>query len=124
MMILTIALLAAASADTAASAQRSALSKCLKEAVATAKSAEVETAAFEAYMREQCAAPEAALRKAVIAIDMKNGISRKDAAESAQLDVDDYFLSTGDRYESEVNAALPRAQAQAKAETTQPLQQQ
>ena len=111
MIIVTIAsMLSAASADTAASAQRSALSKCLKGAVVSAKSAKVETAAFDAYMRTQCAAPEAALRKAVIAIDMKNGISRKDAAEGAQLDVDDYFVSTGERYESEMGAAQPEPQ--------------
>lgn len=101
MMILTIsALVAAASADTSASAQRSALSACLKEAVASAKSEKVALGAFDAYMRSRCSSQESALREAVIAIDVKNGMSRKDAAEGAQLDVDDYFLGTSEYYQA------------------------
>lgn len=119
MIIVAIAsMFAVASVDTAASAQRSALSKCLKESVAKAKSAKVEVGAFDAYMRSQCAAQEADLRKAVIAIDVKNGISRKDAAENADLDVGDYFVSTGERYEAEVGRLQPK-QAQAEAEPVQ-----
>lgn len=119
MIIVAIAsMFAVASVDTAASAQRSALSKCLKESVAKAKSAKVEVDAFDAYMRSQCAAQEADLRKAVIAIDVKNGISRKDAAENADMDVGDYFVSTGERYEAEVGRSQPK-QAQAEAEPVQ-----
>lgn len=119
MIIVAIAsMFAVASVDTAASAQRSALSKCLKESVAKAKSAKVEVGAFDAYMRSQCAAQEADLRKAVIAIDVKNGISRKDAAENADMDVGDYFVSTGERYEAEVGRLQPK-QAQAEAEPVQ-----
>lgn len=109
MIILTIvSTLAAVSMDTSASAQRSALSKCLKESAASAKSAKVPVDGVEAYMRSQCAAPEADLRKAVTAIDVKNGISRADAAENANLDVDDYFISTADRYRAEVAASEPQ----------------
>lgn len=119
MIIVAIAsMFAVATVDTAASAQRSALSKCLKESVAKAKSAKVEVGAFDAYMRSQCAAQEADLRKAVIAIDVKNGISRKDAAENADMDVGDYFVSTGERYEAEVGRLQPK-QAQAEAEPVQ-----
>lgn len=119
MIIVAIAsMFAVATVDTAASAQRSALSKCLKESVAKAKSAKVEVGAFDAYMRSQCATQEADLRKAVIAIDVKNGISRKDAAENADLDVGDYFVSTGERYEAEVGRLQPK-QAQAEAEPVQ-----
>lgn len=132
MIILTIAtMLAAASADTSASAERSALSNCLKETFAKAKSAKVEVAGFDSYVRSQCAAQEAALREAVIAIDRKNGISRKDAAENADLDVGDYFLATAERYEAEMAAMQPRkeqaqaqvpAQAQAPQEPSKPQQ--
>ena len=126
MIILTIAsMFAAASLDTAASSQRSALSKCLKESIANAKSAKVEVGAFEAYMRSQCSSPEADLRRAVIAIDVKNGISRRDAAENARLDVDDYFRSTAERYEAEMGASQPRKdQAQAQAQQPAPPQPQ
>ena len=125
MFILTItSMLAAASLDTAASSQRSALSKCLKESIANAKSAKVAVGAFDAYMRSQCAAPEADLRRAVTAIDVKNGISRRDAAENARLDLDDYFLSTAERYEAEMGAAESKNRAQAQAQQPAPPQPQ
>lgn len=128
MIILTIAaMLGMASADTAASTERSALSKCLKESIAKAKSAKVELGAFEAYMKSQCASQEADLREAVIAIDRKNGISSKDAAENADLDVGDYFVVTAERYEAEMGALQPeqesQAQAQAQAQAPQELPQ-
>lgn len=109
MIILTlVSTLAAVSMDTSAGAQRSALSNCLKESVASAKSAKVPVDGFEAHMRSRCAAPESDLRKAVTAIDVKNGISRAEAAENAKLDADDYFISTADRYGAEVAAAEPQ----------------
>ena len=108
MIILTItATLALASADLAASAERSALSTCLKASVESAKAAKIEPTAFDAYMHSQCASQEDGLRKAVIAIDVKNGISRKDATENADLDVGDYFAGTAERYEYELGAAQP-----------------
>ena len=106
-LLAIVSTLATASADTSASAQRSALSNCLKESVESAKSAKVEAAAFDAYMHSQCAAQEEGLRKAVIAIDVKNGVSRKDAAENAELDVGGYFAGSAERYEYEVEAAQP-----------------
>jgi hypothetical protein len=109
MIILTLlSTLAAVSVDTSASAERSALSKCLNESVASAKSAKLPVDGFEAYLRSQCAAPEADLRKAVIAIDVKNGISRADASENAKLDVDDYFISSADGYGAEVARSEPQ----------------
>lgn len=120
MIVLAIAsTLAFASADTSASAQRSALSKCLKEAAAKAKSDDVPAEGFDAFARAQCSAPEADLRKAVMAIDLRNGISRKDAAENANLDVDDYYLSTAERYEAEVAARAPK-KVQAEAQSPPP----
>lgn len=122
-MIAIASMLAAASADTAASAQRSSLSNCLKQSVDRAKSEKVAVDAFEAYMHSQCAAPEGELRKAVIAIDVKNGISRKDAAENAELDVGDYFVATAERYEAEVSASQPK-KIEAQAQAPQPEQPQ
>ena len=121
MMIALAAVLAVAAADTAASAQRSAFSKCLKESVAKAKSAKVGLDAFEAFARTHCAEPEAALRKTVVALDTRNGISRRDANENATLEVDDYLFGTVERYEYEVGSSQP-PQAQAKADPP-PVQQ-
>lgn len=124
MIILTlVSTLVAVSVDTSASVQRSAFSKCLKESIASAKSANVPVDGFEAYMRSKCAAPEADLLKTVTAIDVKNGISRADAAENAKLDVDDYFISTANRYGAEVAASQPR-QPQAAAPEPQQAEAQ
>ena len=124
MMMAIAAILSLATADTAASAQRSAFSKCLKESIEKAKSAKVAAEAFDAFARAHCAAPEAALRKTVVAFDMKNGISRKDANENATFELDDYFLGTTERYVAAVGPTEPeKAEAkteQAAAQTPQP----
>lgn len=125
-MVALASMLATTYADTAASAQRAAFSTCLKEAIANAKSANVGLEAFNAFAKTQCAAQEAALRKAVMALDMKNGISRKDATDNADFEMNDYFVTTAERYQAEVGAMKPKpdqAQAQAQApEAPQPQQ--
>lgn len=126
MIVVTIAsvLALAAVSYSPGSDQRAAFSACLKESIAKAKSAKIASGAFDAFARSHCAAQEAALRKAVVAFDVKNGISRKDANESATLELDDYFLGTAERYEAEAGPAEPE-QVQAKAEppVPQPPQQ-
>jgi hypothetical protein len=125
MLIMAIAsMFAAASVDTAASAQRAAFSNCLKQAIASAKASKISVDAFDAYARGQCAAPEADLRKAVMSIDMKNGISRKDAAENAQFELNDYFVSTAERYQAEMDVEPKEAQPQAQAQAQPPTQPQ
>lgn len=126
-MVAIASMFATAYVDTAASAQRAAFSTCLKEAVAKAKSAKVELESFNAFAKSQCAAQEADLRKAVMALDIKNGISRKDAAENADFELNDYFVSTAERYQAEVGASLPKQkpeQAQAQAAPPHPPQPQ
>lgn len=111
MITIAAAMFAAAAADTAANAQRSAFSTCLKQAIVSGKSAKVEVSAFDAYVRTQCAEPEAALRKAVIGIDLKNGISRADADENAKIELDDYFVGTIERYTAEMGGEPEQQQA-------------
>ena len=96
------ALFAAGQTDLAASVPREAFATCLKQAVSQAKSSKIAVNAFDAFVRGQCAASEADLRKAVIALDIKNGVSRKDANENADLELEDYFLMTLERYEAQL----------------------
>lgn len=109
-----------AAADTSASAQREALSTCLKQAIEKGRADKVGVEGFPALSRDHCAGPEADLRKTVMALDMKNGISRKDAAENAKLEIDDYFLVSAERFEAEVGRSKPVAETQAQAEIPQP----
>jgi hypothetical protein len=118
MILMSIAAFAAAAtADLAAGSQREALSACLKEAIFKAKTDKVAADGFEAFARAHCATYEADLRKAVIALDIKNGISRKDAAANATLELNDYFLSAADRYSTE-SGILLRAEAKKAAAAT------
>jgi len=71
--------------------------------------------AYEAWVRDACVGQLAALRNAIIAFNVKNGMSRKDAASDADLTVDDYVASSVDHYKfmAEVNKPQPAAQAAA-----------
>ena len=109
MMLLVVAVMfASAAADTSAAAPRKAFSDCLKQAVSQAKAQKVGADAFVAFARTHCSATEAALKKAVMAIDQKNGVSRKQALENAEIDVNDYFMSTAENYEYEMSRSAPQ----------------
>jgi hypothetical protein len=102
------AVLAAGQSDLAASQQRAAFSDCLKQAITQGKASKIGADGFDAFMRSQCAASEAALRTAVVALDMKNGISRKDANANAEMELDDYFGMTAERYAAQVSRDEPQ----------------
>jgi len=70
---------------------RAAYRACLAEAAGSAKPPAVTPDKFAGFVREHCAAQQAALTDAMISFDMKNGASRKSAAEGASMAVDDYL---------------------------------
>jgi hypothetical protein len=96
-------------------APRDAFRNCLKEFSAKAATEKVSGDAYEAWVRAACVGQLAALRNAIIAFNVKNGMSRKDAASDADLTVDDYVASSVDHYKfmAEVNKPQPAAQAAA-----------
>jgi hypothetical protein len=98
MMIVAFVASMAVPIDLAATAPRSAFVDCLRKAATDAKAQKVALDNFEAFARTQCAAPEEALKKAVMAIDLKNGISRKDAAENARLELNDYYVGAREHF--------------------------
>lgn len=90
---------------------------CLKQTSAQAKKEKVAGDAYEAYARNACSGQITALRDALIAFTVKNGMNRKDAAKDADLTVDDYLLSSVDNYKfmAGVTAENARLEAEAKA---------
>ncbi|WP_114228791.1 MULTISPECIES: hypothetical protein [Sphingomonas] len=72
---------------------RAAYRACLATASASAKPPAVTADKFAAYIHAQCAAQEAALTDAMVSWDMRNGASRKSAADGASMAVQD-FLET------------------------------
>jgi len=90
---------------------------CLKQTSIQAKKEKVAGDAYEAYVRNACSAQISALREALIGFEVKNGTKRKDAAQDADMTVDDYLASSVDNYKflAGVSAENAKAEADAKA---------
>jgi hypothetical protein len=99
-LLLGIALAAPAAAPNPAAidSSRQVLVACLKQAASNAKPGEVTLDGFAAYAKSHCANEEAALQDAMIRFDVKNGVSRKSAAEGAQMALDDYVETAKNNY--------------------------
>lgn len=95
------AILVAALVQSAAiNSQRDKFIACIDAAAATAKTQKMTLEAFEPHVRQTCAATETSFKAALIAFDMKNKVSRKQATADAQLQADDFVISAVDRYRS------------------------
>lgn len=86
---------------------------CLKQTSIRAKKEKVGGDAYEAYVRNACSAQITALRDALIAFEVKNGTKRKDAAQDADMTVDDYLASSVDNYKFLAGVAADNAKAEA-----------
>ena len=88
-------------------APTSAFKSCLSAATSKAKSDNVAPDAYEAYVREACSAQLTDLRSALISFDVKNGVSRKNAAQNADMTVQDYVGTSVDKYQFLAKALTP-----------------
>jgi hypothetical protein len=91
---------------------------CLKEAATKATSEKVAPDAIEAYLRNACTVQMNSLKSAVVAFRMKNGMSKKAAADDADMTTDDYVSTPADNYKfmATLNAPKPAAAAPAPAQ--------
>ena len=71
---------------------------CLKDAVVSAKSANVGAEGFDDYAQKTCAAIEGSFRSKLVSFNVKNGMSKKTAAEDAQIQLDDYMYTASEKY--------------------------
>jgi hypothetical protein len=71
---------------------------CLREAAAKATGEKVAADAIEDYLRNACTVQMGALKSAVIAFRVKNGMARKAAAADADMTVEDYVATPADNY--------------------------
>lgn len=78
--------------------QRDEYVACLKEGLAQAQAQKMPADVYEPYLRQNCAAVEAKFEASLIAFDLKNKVPRKQAASDAQLQVDDFVLTSVERY--------------------------
>lgn len=78
--------------------QRDKYIACLKQGAESAKTQKLAPDAIEAHLRTSCAAVESTFKASLIAFDVKNSISRKQAASDAQLQVDDFVINFSEKY--------------------------
>jgi hypothetical protein len=88
---------------------------CLREAATKATSEKVAGDAIEAYLRNACTVQMSTLKSAVISFRMKNGMSKKAAADDAEMTVDDYVATPADNYKFIADMNKPKAAAPAAA---------
>ena len=97
-LVIASAIHAALVQSAAADGARSSFRACLKQASAEAKSQNVPSAAFPAFVRQKCAAQESSFKSALWAFDSKNKVSRKQSEADAQLQIDDFVTVAAERY--------------------------
>lgn len=92
-MIAAAVMVQAGSAD-----DRKAYVSCLSDAVASAKSANVGVDGFKDYAHKTCATIEQSFKSKLVSFNVKNGMSKKTAADDAALQLDDYVYTAEERY--------------------------
>jgi hypothetical protein len=97
------------------SAPTGAFRGCLRDAATKATNEKVAGDAIEAYLRNACTVQMSTLKSAVISFRMKNGMSKKAAADDAEMTVDDYVATPADNYKFMADMNKPKAAAPAAA---------
>jgi hypothetical protein len=94
---------------------------CLREAAAKAQGDKVAGDKIEDYLKTTCTTQMGALKSAIVAFRVKNGMTKKAAADDAAMTVDDYVSTPADNYKFMVNYnAQPAQQAAAPAAPAAP----
>ena len=96
-------MIAAAMMVQAGSADRTAYRACLNDAVASAKAANIGVDGFKEYARKTCAAVEGNFKAKLVSFNVKNGMSKKTAAEDAEVQLDDYLYTAEEIYRYSVD---------------------
>ena len=81
---------------------------CLREAASKATSEKVSPDTIETYLRTACTVQMGTLKGALVAFRLKNGMSKKAAADDADMTVDDYLATPADNYRFMVNFNAPK----------------
>jgi hypothetical protein len=101
-------------------APTSAFRSCLREAATKAKGEKVPGDAIETYLRNACSGQMSTLRGAIVAFRVKNGMSHKQAADDADMTVDDYVATPADNYKFMADMEKPKAEAPSTAPAVVP----
>ena len=77
---------------------RAAFSACLKQADAKALAEKVTGDGYAAYVKTACTVEAETFKSALVKFDVKNGIARKQAAADADMQIEDYVVTSSERY--------------------------
>jgi hypothetical protein len=123
-----IALLGASALTLAAlqasiAAPTSAFRGCLHDAAAKATSDKVSADTIETYLRGACTAQLGSLKQALVDFRLKNGMSKKAAADDAEMTIDDYVSTPADNYKFMASQNAPAKPAPAATPAPTPASQ-
>ena len=90
-------------------APTSAFRGCLHDAAAKATSEKVSADTIETYLRGACTVQMGTLKDALVAFRIKNGMTKKAAADDAEMTIDDYVSTPADNYKFMANENAPKA---------------
>ena len=96
--MLFVALAMAPPNPSAINAPRRAYATCLKAFESKNLSEKVATAAYSTAVKAACPSEAAALVQALVAFDVAMGTKRAAATANAQRDLDDYLMTSEERY--------------------------
>lgn len=79
-------------------APTSAFRGCLHDAAAKATNDKVSADTIETYLRNACTVQMGSLKDALVAFRVKNGMTKKAAADDAEMTIEDYVATPSDNY--------------------------
>ena len=103
MFTFVLALALAAPNPTSIDAPRNAFRACLKSFESNQMTAKVDAAAYATAVKSACSSEAQALADALIRFDVAMGTKRASAQANAQRDVDDYRLTSEERYREQAS---------------------
>lgn len=98
MITFVLALALAAPSPSSIDAPRKAFAACLRTFESNQRSAKVAADAYATAVKTACDAEAKALTNALVAFDVGMGTKRPSALANAQRDIDDYRLTSEERY--------------------------
>jgi hypothetical protein len=108
---LTASAMTLAALQATISAPTDAFRGCLRDAAAKATTEKVAGDAIEDYLLKACTVQMGTLKSAIVEFRMKNGMSKKAAADDAEMTVEDYVATPADNYKFMANLNAPKAAA-------------
>ena len=107
-MLLGASAITLAALQATVAAPTSAFRGCLHDAATKATSEKVSADSIEDYLRKACTVQEGGLKDAIVAFRMKNGMSKKAAADDAAMTIEDYVATPADNYKFMAQQNAPK----------------